>query len=378
MEELGKLLERSVENHGHLCPGQVLGVRMAMAGCRVVGIDDPKSTRDLIVFVEIDRCATDAIQSVTGCKLGKRTLKFLDYGKMAATFYNVRENIAIRVLAREDSRERAKEFSSPELTVKEAQTQAYMAMGDRDLFVITPVRLQLRQEDLPGHPLSRVSCDRCGEGINDRREVSVAGRELCKACAGGAYYLPADSLETEFDSEADGSPPVVAVVGYSNSGKTRVAASLIEILTERGYRVAAIKHCPHGHDAERQDSDSDRLYRMGAVAVIASSPDKRSLVERVHQDSSLASLASSFATPPDLVVAEGFKTSSVPKILVEDGERLADSVADIIATVGGDEEELGVPDYAIEDLDALANLVEKEFLTGPKARPSLADSSRSR
>ncbi len=144
MKALEELLEWSVKNHGHLCPGQVLGVRMAMTGCEAVGIDYPKNTRDLIVYVEIDRCTTDAIQSVTGCKLGKRALKFFDYGKMAATFYNVRDETAVRVLARDDSRERAKEYVSPELTDKEAQTQAYMKMNDDELFVITPVQLRFR------------------------------------------------------------------------------------------------------------------------------------------------------------------------------------------------------------------------------------------
>ena len=369
MKKLAELLEHSVQFHGHLCPGQVLGVRMAMAGCREVGINEPESTRDLIVFVEIDRCATDAIQSVTGCKLGKRTLKFLDYGKMAATFYNVREDTAVRVLARDDSRERAKEYASPDLTIKEAQTQAYMAMEDRELFVITPVQLRLRQEDLPGHPLNRLACDDCGEGVNDRREVTVAGRILCKACAEGAYYLPLETGngETANDPKPDRPPPVVALVGNSDSGKTRVAASLVESLSGRGYRIAAIKHCPHGHETGRPDSDSDKLYRAGAVAVIASSPDKRSLVVRVGHDSSLTSLVSSIDTPSDLVIAEGFKTSSVPKVLVLDDEQVADSINNIIATVGGDGAASCVPAFAFEDLDRLADLVQEVFLEKPMA-----------
>ena len=367
MKKLAELLEHSVQFHGHLCPGQVLGVRMAMAGCREVGINEPESTRDLIVFVEIDRCATDAIQSVTGCKLGKRTLKFLDYGKMAATFYNVREDTAVRVLVRDDSRERAKECAAPGLTVKEAQTQAYMAMEEYELFVITPVQLRLRQEDLPGHPLNRVACDDCGEGVNDRREVTVAGRTLCKPCANGAYYLPLGTIEPEVGTEPDGPPPVVGVVGYSDSGKTRVAASLIEVLSKRGYRIAAIKHCPHGHETGRPDSDSDKLYRAGAVAVIASSPDKRSLVVRVGHDSSLTSLVSSIDTPSDLVIAEGFKTSSVPKVLVLDDEQVADSINNIIATVGGDGAASCVPAFAFEDLDRLADLVQEVFLEKPMA-----------
>jgi formylmethanofuran dehydrogenase subunit E len=107
--KLQELLDESVRLHGHLCPGQVLGVRMAMLGLNEIGIADPKGTdrKNLIVFVEMDRCATDAIQSVTGCSLGHRTMKFLDYGKMAATFLNLKTQKAARIVAREESREKA-------------------------------------------------------------------------------------------------------------------------------------------------------------------------------------------------------------------------------------------------------------------------------
>lgn len=362
MKELRELLDLSVEHHGHLCPGQVLGVRMAMAGCRHVGIDEPKSTKDLIVYVEIDRCATDAIQSVTGCKLGKRTLKFLDYGKMAATFYNIREDKAVRVLARDDARERAKGYAAPEATGKEAQTQAYMAMEDLDLFVFTPVQLRLRQEDLPGHPLSRVACDDCGEGVNDRREVTVAGRTICKACANGTYYLPTESANVP-DPGRD--TPVVAVVGASNRGKTRVATALVETLSNRGYRIAVIKHCPHGHDAGRPGSDSHRLYRAGAVTVIASSPDQRTLVERVDHDASLASLVASVGPQVDLVIVEGFKDSQVPKILVTSNGRMTLSVDGVIGTVGSNGDVSATPAYAFEDMDNLAALIQSMFLAPP-------------
>lgn len=373
MNDLGEFLEQSVEHHGHLCPGTVLGVRMAMAGCRAVGFRDAKSTRDLIVFVEIDRCATDAIQSVTGCKLGKRTLKFLDYGKMAATFYNQREDTAVRVLARDDSRERAKEYETPNLTVKEAQTQAYLAMEDRELFVFTPVRLQLRQEDLSVHPLSRVACDDCGEGVNDRHEITVEGRTLCKSCADGAYYfsLESDVGGREQDLRRYGQPPVVAVVGNSDGGKTQVAAALVRSISGRGYRVAAIKHCPHGHESGRSNSDSEKLYRAGAVAVIASSPDKQSLVKRVDHHGSLASLISSIAPRPDLVIAEGFKTSSVPKVLILDGKQLAGLIDNVIATVGDNGGASPDADYGFEDLDNLAALVTETILEAPKERQAV-------
>jgi formylmethanofuran dehydrogenase subunit E len=160
---------------------------MAMVGCRSVGIDEPKQGKSLMVWVEIDRCATDAIQAVTGCTLGRRTLKYVDYGKMAATFLNTTTGRAVRVLARDDARERAWAYACPGASKKEAQLQAYSEMPDEELFVATPVHLQVPDEDLPGHPLSRVICSNCGEGVNDRREIEQDGSTLCRACAFGAY-----------------------------------------------------------------------------------------------------------------------------------------------------------------------------------------------
>src|SRR5215475_13631964 len=98
MRSFDELFNESSTIHRHSCAGQVLGVRMAMLGCREVGIDEPKGCKKLVVYVETDRCATDAVQAVTGCSLGKRTLKFLDYGKMAATFVNTETEQAVRVL----------------------------------------------------------------------------------------------------------------------------------------------------------------------------------------------------------------------------------------------------------------------------------------
>lgn len=188
MESFEVLLEEAGRLHGHLCPGQVIGVRMATAGCREVGVEEPRSTKKLIVYVEIDRCATDAIQTVTGCKLGKRTLKYVDYGKMAATFVNTETGQAVRVLARDDSRERAWDYAPPDVTKKDAQFHAYRIMPERELFLVRCVELGVAEEDLPGHPVSRVMCDQCGEGVNDRREVVRDGQVLCRACAFGAYY----------------------------------------------------------------------------------------------------------------------------------------------------------------------------------------------
>lgn len=191
-----KLLEESVKVHGHLCAGQVLGVRMSILGLRVVGISDPKGAdrKSLIVFVEMDRCATDAVQSVTGCSLGKRSLKFMDYGKMAATYMNLKTGAAIRVVARENSREKAKGLF-PEVESKySAQLEAYKVMSDKELFDVMEVAVKLRPEDMPGSPMRRVQCDSCGEYVQDMREVYRDGKVLCVSCAQGGYYEVNKSL----------------------------------------------------------------------------------------------------------------------------------------------------------------------------------------
>jgi formylmethanofuran dehydrogenase subunit E len=184
------LLEESVRIHSHLCPGQVLGVKMSMLGLRKIEIEDPKGRdrKSIIVFVEMDRCATDAVQSVTGCTLGRRTMKFMDYGKMAATFMNLRTGRAVRVVAKEDSRQKAKEYF-PEIGNKyEAQFEAYMIMPEQELFDVMEVKVKINPEDMPGRPLRRVRCVECGDHVQDSREVYRDGKVLCRPCAGSAYY----------------------------------------------------------------------------------------------------------------------------------------------------------------------------------------------
>lgn len=188
MQTLTEYLIEAERNHGHMCPGQVLGVRMAMAGCRAIGIEEPKSSRRLIVFVEIDRCAADAVNTVTGCRLGKRTLKFRDFGKLAATFLNTETGAAVRIIAVEESRELARVQYGHLPTKKEQQMAAYRELPDADLFRFERVRVSLDEADRPGHPLTRTRCDECGEGINDRREVVIDGRVMCRGCSGGRYY----------------------------------------------------------------------------------------------------------------------------------------------------------------------------------------------
>ncbi len=219
MLSLDDLIREAEIAHGHLCAGQVLGVRLAMLGLAKLGIDDPrgKDRKRLVTFVEIDRCATDAIGVVTGCRLGKRALKFRDWGKMAATFVDLDAEVrvpdapdpegaplkpsfglsgsttnysykAIRIAARESSKNLAREMH-PEIENKNQQQMlAYREMKDDDLFSTEWVKVELPAEEFPGYKSERIVCAQCGEGINFHRHVERGGRVLCRACAGEKYY----------------------------------------------------------------------------------------------------------------------------------------------------------------------------------------------
>ena len=226
MLSLDSLIREAEVAHGHLCAGQILGVRLALFGLAKLGIDDPrgKDRKRLVTFVEIDRCATDAIAVVTGCRLGKRALKFRDWGKMAATFVDLSAiNLvipsgpeprfsgeggeesafsrsqqgatshlyrAIRVAARESSKQRARELH-PEIENKNQQQMlAYREMADDDLFTTEWVKVELLPEEFPGYKADRIVCAQCGEGINFHREILRDGRILCRSCAGESYYSP--------------------------------------------------------------------------------------------------------------------------------------------------------------------------------------------
>src|SRR6266699_754402 len=169
MKTLAEYLDLAAVAHGHLCAGQVLGVRLAMLGLRELGIDDPIAERKRIVtYVEIDRCVTDAVALVANCRLGKRALKFRDWGKVAATFLDLQTGRAVRVAARESSKQAAREL--------------FHELGKEW------VKVEIQAEDLPGFKGPRVVCAQCGEGINFKREVVVGGRTLCRACSGEKYY----------------------------------------------------------------------------------------------------------------------------------------------------------------------------------------------
>ena len=197
MKPFEELLQTSTAAHGHLCPGQVVGVRMAILGCRMIALNEPTrrdQIKKLIVYVEMDRCTADAVAHVTGVKLGRRSLKFMDYGIMAATFVNLETDQAFRVLSTEEARSLAPLYA-PEVTEKYAQQlEAYRRMPDSVLFRVQQVQLKINEFDLPGPTRRKVSCSRCGQVVRDHREVLDSGNYLCRPCAEGAYFSNAREI----------------------------------------------------------------------------------------------------------------------------------------------------------------------------------------
>ena len=196
MQSLDEILIECEQLHGHMCAGQLLGARMALLGCRLVGLDDPRGAdrRKTIVWVEIDRCMADAVSAATGVRLGKRSLKYADYGKVAATFLNTETSKAVRVVARESSRALADERFSSIANKRERQFRAYTEATDDELFASEFVRLELDEMDAPGSPRSRVICAVCSEGVNDGRELTRPdGSVVCRSCSGESYYKKLDN-----------------------------------------------------------------------------------------------------------------------------------------------------------------------------------------
>jgi formylmethanofuran dehydrogenase subunit E len=197
MRDFKSLVKSSAAAHGHLCPGQVVGVRMAMLGCRLIGLNEPTAhdqIKKLFVFIEMDRCTADAVAHVTGVKLGRRSLKFMDYGIMAATFVNLATGKSFRVVSTEEARSLANAYA-PEIVEKyPQQLEAYKRMPDSVLFRVQKVRVKIDECDFPGPTRYKVSCSRCGQVVRDQREVIKDGHSLCKPCADDVYFNEAREI----------------------------------------------------------------------------------------------------------------------------------------------------------------------------------------
>jgi formylmethanofuran dehydrogenase subunit E len=187
MKDYDILFNKAREFHGHVCAGIVLGTRLTIAGLRELGMNPHEHNKNLIVFMEIDRCGTDAVQAITGCTLGHRTLKFRDYGKFAATFVDLETQKAVRVSVNEKNR------AQHDLLDPKDMLKALATAPEDDILNIEKVTVAISDNDIPGFPRQKTVCSRCGERIVDGREVVHQGNVLCKNCANGSYYqvLPA-------------------------------------------------------------------------------------------------------------------------------------------------------------------------------------------
>ena len=185
---LQTLLEQSADRHKHLCPRQVLGVRIGLAGAAALELETPRNNKRMLVILESDGCYADGIEVVTGATIGHRTLRVVDYGKVATTFVDVKTGVAVRVAPRLDVRQRARFYAPEEQRHYFAQLMGYQVMPDEELLTVQEVHLTTSVEDLVSRPGVRVNCTVCGEEIINEREVWRKDMSLCQACAGPAYY----------------------------------------------------------------------------------------------------------------------------------------------------------------------------------------------
>ena len=188
MSILQTLLEDSAAHHQHLCPRQVLGVRMGLLAGNLLGIDVPQTNKLIYTFVESDGCGMGGIETATGCKVRRRTMHVLDFGKLAATFVVLENGRPLRIFPHPQARNRAV-AALPDVRGRwQRQLQAFQFLPDDDLFVVQSVTLTVSMKKIISQPKLRVICESCGEEIGNEREVVQNGTILCRSCAGESYY----------------------------------------------------------------------------------------------------------------------------------------------------------------------------------------------
>jgi formylmethanofuran dehydrogenase subunit E len=182
------LLEKSSYDHSHLCPRQILGVRLGLAGMNTLGFNAPPDQKRLLVITETDGCFVDGLSAATNCTVGHRTLRVEDYGKTAAVFIDTVTSQTIRVAPALDIRQRAHAYVPNEPRHYLAEMQAYQLMPTDEMFIIRTVTLSTSLKAILGRPGVRVNCNSCGEEIINEREIKQGKLTLCRACAQHGYY----------------------------------------------------------------------------------------------------------------------------------------------------------------------------------------------
>lgn len=190
MTALDTILAISAGTHKHLCPRQVLGARIGLAGAAALWLLVPRRDKRLLIITETDGCFADGLAAATGCTMGHRTLRLADYGKIGATFVDVKTETAVRIAPQLDIRQKAHQYAPDERKHYYAQLIGYQHMPDEELLIIQPVSLTTPIKQIVSRNGVRVNCTGCGEEIINEREVLVGERPYCIACAGPAYYAP--------------------------------------------------------------------------------------------------------------------------------------------------------------------------------------------
>jgi formylmethanofuran dehydrogenase subunit E len=194
MTDLRTLLAISSSHHNHLCPRQILGVRIGLAGAKAIGLEPPTIDKRLLVILETDGCFADGVTAATDCTVGHRTLRVEDYGKTAATFVDTHTSRALRVFPSLDCREKTYSYAPGEPRHYFAQMRAYQVMPDDELLTIQEVDLTTPVSQIVSRPGVRVNCAACGEEIINERQVIHEGLTLCLSCAGYSYYYEKQAL----------------------------------------------------------------------------------------------------------------------------------------------------------------------------------------
>ena len=191
LEQVDRLVEAASRAHGHLCPGQVIGVRASILGLRLLGYPCPlgwPEIKSIVGFVEIERCMADAVATASGLRFGRGSLKLINLGLLAVTFLDLPSGRAVRLLSRESARELAAGYA-PEVEGAHAQqTRAYRVMPDGELFEAQWVKVELKPEELPGARPPKVPCSRCGVLVRSGQVHPSDQGPLCAVCAGRAYF----------------------------------------------------------------------------------------------------------------------------------------------------------------------------------------------
>jgi molybdopterin-guanine dinucleotide biosynthesis protein B len=301
----------------------------------------------------------------SGCYVERRTMRVLDYGKLAATFVDTHTGRAVRVHPAPDCRTLAEQALPNAPSSWHSQLEGYQTLPDETLFSVQPVELTVSMEAIISQPNRRVSCAVCGEEITNDRQVLHAGQALCRSCAGDGYYAAPSQPAI---ARRNGQPPipVVTIIGKSGSGKTTLMEKVVKELTDRGYRIATIKHHSHrGFEIDVPGKDSWRFAQAGSRHVIIASPDRFAAYRQLDGELSLDEITPG-VDGVDLILVEGYKQANKPAIEVVRAANSQDLIGTSdqrIAIVSDLRWNLGVPLFQLDDAHAIAEWIENRFIT---------------